>query len=100
MPGQNIGIAYHVHMANIGWGDFTEDGEIAGTTGECRRIEALEATLTGDDAQNYNLWYRVHVKDIGWMPWVKNGQTAGTTGQAKRIEAVEIKILAADDNPD
>ena len=80
-------IQYKVHLQDIGWTDWENAGEIAGTTGENRRIEAI--ILQGNNG--LDLSYRVHIQDIGWTDWVSNGQIAGTTGQSKRLEAIEIK---------
>ena len=76
-----------VHMQDIGWTDWKQEGELLGTTGEERRIEAI--ILQGNNG--IELSYRVHMADIGWSNWVKNGEVAGTTGEARRIEAIEIK---------
>ena len=61
-----------------------ENGEIAGTIGEAKRIEAIK--IFADKP----IKYRVHIQDIGWTEFVPNGCEAGTTGQSKRIEAIEI----------
>lgn len=38
-------VFYSVHAADIGWMDDVSSGETAGTTGESRRIEAIEIKL-------------------------------------------------------
>ena len=83
-------IKYKVHVQDIGWMDWISGGQIAGTTGQAKRMEAIQIQL--DSSINKSIRYRVHVQDIGWMDWVSNGQTAGTTGQSKRIEAIQIEI--------
>ena len=85
ITGQDI--TYKTHIQDIGWTDWKDKGDIAGTTGEAKRIEAI--ILEGHNG--LDLSYRVHIEDIGWSAWVGNGQVAGTTGQCKRIEAIEIK---------
>lgn len=80
-------IQYKVHIQDIGWTNWENAGETAGTTGENKRIEAI--ILQGNNG--IDLSYRVHIEDIGWTNWASNGQMAGTTGQSKRIEAIEIK---------
>ena len=80
-------IQYKVHIQDIGWTDWEKTGELAGTEGEGKRIEAI--ILQGNNG--LDLSYRVHIQDIGWSDWVQNGQIAGTTGESKRIEAIEIK---------
>ena len=80
-------IQYKVHIQDIGWTNWENAGETAGTTGENKRIEAI--ILQGNNG--IDLSYRVHIEDIGWTNWASNGQMAGTTGESKRIEAIEIK---------
>lgn len=80
-------IQYKAHIQDIGWTDWENAGEVAGTEGEGKRVEAI--ILEGHNG--LDLSYRVHMEGIGWSGWVDNGQVAGTTGQARRIEAIEIK---------
>lgn len=80
-------IRYKVHIQDIGWSDWKQIGEVAGTTGEAKRIEAI--ILEGNNG--IDISYRVHMQDKGWSQFVKSGEVAGTTGEARRIEAIEIK---------
>lgn len=80
-------LTYKAHIENIGWTDWKKAGELAGTEGEEKRIEAI--ILEGHNG--LELSYRVHMEGIGWSDWVKNGEVAGTTGQSRRIEKIEIK---------
>ena len=75
-----------VHLQDIGWTDWINIGDIAGTTGEGRRIEAIIF-----DSSNIDLKYRAHVENIGWQEWVNKGEIAGTTGQGLKVEALEIQ---------
>lgn len=75
------------HIENIGWTDWKQEGDLIGTEGESKRIEAI--ILKGNNG--LDLSYRVHMENIGWSEWVKNGEVAGTTGESRRIEAIEIK---------
>ena len=90
-------LQYQVHLENIGWQNIQDASEIAGTTGEGRKLEAIK--LFGNNG--VNLQYRVHIEEIGWQDWKNNGEVAGTTGQNKAIEAIEIqanKILNAEEH--
>lgn len=80
-------IKYKAHIQYIGWTDWKDSGDVVGTTGEDKRIEAI--ILKGD--KGLDLKYRVHMEGIGWGEWANNGEVAGTTGQSRRIEAIEIK---------
>ena len=72
---------------------WVKDGALAGTTGQAKRVEAINIRLQGSISNDYDIYYRVHVQKHGWMPWVKNGELAGTTGQKKRIEAIQIMLV-------
>lgn len=87
------GIEYRSHIQSLGWENTKRNGEISGTTGQARRIEAVQFILTGELAQKYDIQYRAHVQGLGWLPYVKNGETAGTTGQARRLEAIDIVLI-------
>ncbi|HLO89410.1 MAG TPA: Ig domain-containing protein [Nostocaceae cyanobacterium] len=89
-------VAYEAHVQNIGWQGWVKNGEIAGTTGQSLRLEAIKIKLEGFELKDINVLYRVHIQNIGWQEWVKNGEIAGTTGQSLRLEAIEIKLEGSD----
>ena len=80
-------IQIKAHIQDIGWTDWKHNGEVVGTVGEEKRIEAI--ILQGNNG--VDLSYRVHVQDIGWQEWKHSGEVAGTEGESKRIEAIEIQ---------
>lgn len=80
-------LQYKAHIQDIGWTEWKNTGEVAGTTGQDRRVEAI--ILQGNNG--LDLSYRVHIESIGWTGWTSNGESCGTTGQSKRIEAIEIQ---------
>ncbi len=86
-------VEYQVHVQNIGWQNWVKNGEIAGTTGQSLRVEAIRIKLNGEVAKRYDVFYRTHVQNIGWQNWVKNGEIAGTTGQSLRVEAIQIELV-------
>lgn len=47
------------------------NGEMSGTQGEAKRLEAIKIELTGANAQNYDIYYRVHAQSYGWLAWAK-----------------------------
>lgn len=83
-------VTYKAHVQNIGWMNAVNSGNIAGTTGNGYRLEALEINLT-KNAKSM-IQYRAHVQNIGWQNWVDSGSIAGTTGNCYRIEALQIKL--------
>lgn len=82
-------IWYCAHVADLGWMSTVTNGATAGTTGQSKRMEAIQVDLSGVSG---GVTYRAHVADLGWLNWVTNRQTAGTTGQSRRMEAVQIKL--------
>jgi uncharacterized protein YjdB len=83
-------IEYTSHIQGNGWETQEHtNGELSGTTGENKRLEAIQISLPD---HNNELQYQVHVQNIGWMDYVSGGEVAGTTGQAKRIEAIRIRL--------
>lgn len=86
-------IQYQAHVQDYGWRGWTENGGNAGTTGQKKRMEAVQIRLTGDMAQKYDIYYRTHVQNFGWLDWAKNGASSGTSGLAKQLEAIEIILV-------
>ncbi|MBO1684306.1 hypothetical protein HJV15_17020, partial [[Clostridium] scindens] len=93
-------IIYQTHVSNIGWQNEVKDGELAGTTGENKRIEALRIHLTDELADKYDVYYRVHASEFGWLGWAKNGETSGSTGYGSSAEAIQIKLIVKSNGED
>ena len=91
--GVDGGVTYHTHVQKLGWQPWVSDGVVSGTTGQAKRLEAIEIKLTGELAEKYDVYYRVHAQTFGWLNWAKNGQTAGTVGYAKRLEGIQIVLV-------
>ena len=87
----NVKLRYQAHIQGIGWQNWVEEPNAAGTTGQCLRLEAIKIELIGTN--EYTVRYKVHVQGIGWQNWVKDGEIAGTTGRCLRAEAIQIEIL-------
>lgn len=78
------GYRYAAHVQNLGWQDAVSDYDVAGTTGQSLRLEAIAFGFIGQTA-------RAHIQDSGWQDWRSGDTTVGTTGQSLRMEAVQIK---------
>ena len=94
------GICYTTHVQSYGWqgninksATWKKDGEMAGTSGQAKRLEAIMIKLTGEMADHYDVYYRVHAQSYGWLGWAKNGDPAGTAGYAKRLEGIQIVLV-------
>ena len=82
-------VSYNAHVQSYGWLNWVSDGATSGTSGESKRMEALQLKLSG---VNGGIRYRAHVQGNGWLGWVKNGCMAGTTGESRRMEAIQIEL--------
>ena len=107
----NVNIAYRTHVQSfgsemcirdrsIGWqgnennvNTWFRDGQMAGTSGRAKRLEAIRIALTGEMAEHYDVYYRVHAQTYGWLAWAKNGEAAGTAGLSKRLEGIQIVLV-------
>ena len=87
----NPHIIYSAHVKDIGWQDYVQDGEIAGTVGESLRVEALKIKLVNVPSTAH-IKYRAYVYGKGWQDYVQDGEIAGTTGKNRMIEAIQIEI--------
>ena len=85
-------ITYQVHVQDIGWIDWVSNGEMAGTTGQNKKIEAFRIKLNNVD-DKYSIEYNAFVEGIGWQGWAYDGEISGTTGQNKKIESIRIRIV-------
>ena len=93
-------IVYTTHVQTYGWqgnennpNTWKRDGDMSGTSGEAKRLEAIRIALTGEMAEHYDVYYRVHAQSFGWLGWAKNGEAAGTAGLAKRLEGIQIVLV-------
>ncbi|MBR4904853.1 MAG: Ig domain-containing protein [Selenomonadaceae bacterium] len=79
-------LTYQAHVEGIGWMREVGSGEVAGTTDQSRRLEAI--VINFSDGIEYN----AHVQDIGWQGWRYSGGVAGTVGESRRMEAIRIRL--------
>lgn len=79
-------IDFQGHVEGYGWMRPVGNGQVIGTTGEGRRLEALIINFDGD------IRYSAHVQNIGWQRWAYSGDVAGTVGEGLRMEAIRIQL--------
>ena len=96
-PINGNGIRYRVHTQDYGWLPEVHDGMVAGTTGQSRRIEAIQFTHLPDGLK---LDVHAHVENRGDLAYdfIDNGSlpVIGTVGQGLRLEGFNIHILKND----
>lgn len=74
------------NVEGIGWMQAVGNGEVAGTTGQAKRLEALIISFSE------GIQYSAHVENIGWQGWTSSGGVAGTVGHGLRMEAIRIQL--------
>lgn len=80
--------SHAAHVEKIGWMPAVSDGQVAGTVGQHKRLEALRPSHAGQQA-------RGHVQNVGWQAWAQGPTTVGTAGRSLRLEAVQLKSTVA-----
>lgn len=91
MAAKKMEISYKTHIQSFGWLEPSVNGEINGSTGLGKRLEAFSIKLKHPKYKG-GIQYRAHVQSYGWQNWMADGAVAGTIGQSKRVEAIQIKL--------
>ena len=85
-------ISYRTHVQTYGWQSYVCDGSVSGTSGQSKRLEAIQIKKANDECSG-SIEYRTHIQTYGWeKDWKRDGQTSGTSGEAKRLEAIQIRL--------
>ena len=87
-------VSYAAHVSNIGWQGKVWDGQVTGSVGASRAMEALVVDVPAG-ADREELTYCAHVANIGWQDWVTGGSVSGTTGKSLQMEAVKIDLTGS-----
>lgn len=83
----NINVTTHVE----GIGDMSVgNGQIAGTVGQGRRVEALKFDLSGDIANYYQLNANTYIQDLGWSGTSQLGSYCGSRGISKELYSLVL----------
>lgn len=90
----NNGWRYQAHVQDLGWCSEVHDGQVAGTTGFLKRMEAIRFTAI---PSGLRFGIKLHVQDLGWHDYgeVHVGDIIGTVGKGERIEAVLPYLIAS-----
>lgn len=85
-------IYYSGHVQYAGWQPTAHDSQIAGTTGQSRRLEAL--TIGIDNVPNYNLNVTTFVQNEGWQTYnnVTPSTVIGSLGKGQEIRAISMGV--------
>ena len=85
-------VLYSSYVRDDGWQDEVSNGNISGTTGKSKPLEAVKIRLDGNIAQHYDIAYQVYISGIGWLDWAYNGEITGNIGYNNQIEAIKIEL--------
>ncbi len=88
----NPTVTYQTHIESVGWQDWKNEGEVSGTSGQSKRLEAIKIELENNSSYSGGIQYQTHIESIGWQDWKSNGEVSGTSGQSKRLEAIKIRL--------
>ena len=88
IPELTYNVTYQAHAAFLGWLKPVFGGEISGTVGQSREIEALRASITS----NLNGSIEMKSTSFGrdWSTWTE-GET-GTTSESRALQAIRIRL--------
>lgn len=86
----NLGLWYRSHVEDYGWLDAVHDGQVSGTTGKGKRLEAIK--IDTRKLPGVKLHAIAHIQDIGNVDYgyIDHNTIIGTVGKKKRLEAVNI----------
>ncbi len=100
-PATDVTTSYTTHIQSYGWSDecrdgvWETDGEISGSLGLSKRLEAIIIDVEGND--NLGIRYKTHIQTYGWeKEWKTDGSISGTSGESKRLEAIMIELTGSD----
>ena len=81
------GIKYRSHLQDLGWQDWKSNGQTSGTTGEERRLEAIQI-----DA-DFEIQAKAHIQNRGWIDYgtINKDTVIGTEGEGLRLECLCLK---------
>lgn len=90
---RKIGVEYYTYLQGFSWNEnkMESNGEISGTQGENRKVEAIQIELKNAPADAH-IKYKTHIQDTGWVDWSKDGKISGILNKNLKIEAIKIEL--------
>lgn len=80
-------IKYRAHIGGVGWQEWKSDGQTAGTTGQGKRLEAIQIDF------DEPVTAKAHLQDHSWVDYgiITKDTVIGTTGESRRLEDLCLK---------
>lgn len=89
----SVGVQYRTHVQDKGWeSDWKTGGNLSGTVGEGKRLEALNVQLTGDFPSTANIQTYAHIQNLGDRGPFPMGLDAGSEGMGLRLESIRLVL--------
>lgn len=90
---ENYSVLYRIHVQDIGWKPWVQDGIVTDAIEQVKRIEAIEIKIV-PKKEIFAVAYSSHIQNIGWENDFSkiNGDMSGTSGKSLRIEAIKFKL--------
>lgn len=86
-------IEYAVSPINGQWESNVQNGNLAGSTGQGKALQAFRVQRAGDTSTLAgDVQYRAFVQNKRWLGWESDDAEAGTSGQGLRLEAVQMRL--------
>jgi hypothetical protein len=89
---ESTNLAYRAQLEGIGFQEAVTNCATAGTTGQSRRLEALQIW---SEVPGVVPAYRAYIQGSGWQGELQDGDLAGTVGQSLRMEALQVRLAQA-----
>ena len=93
---EELSVEYRAHVQDFGWQNYVTADVEAGTTGQNKKIEALNIKLV-NNTSDIKIKYNSYIEGIGWQGTVENGEQTGTTGQNLKMEVIRIWLEGTDE---
>lgn len=97
---EKYNVEYKTHVQDYGWeSNWRSNGDLSGTVGESKRLEALRVKLTGADLPaGATITTYVHVQNEGDLGPFAMGNIAGTEGKGQRLERITLNLINLPDH--
>lgn len=87
-PTSYANVTYETHAEILGWMSPVSDGEMGGTVGEGRQLEAVKAYVASNLPGSLEMSCSAFGRE--WSSWAEG--ITGSTGESRALQAIRIKL--------
>lgn len=84
-------ITYKTYIQNSGWTKDISNGQLAGSTGQSKSINAFELNAI-DFPEDGDIEYQVYLSNNKWSGYGQSGAIVGVNNDSLSIQAIQIKL--------